>query len=221
LSVSYKDLKTVGQEIKLFMFVFGRILSESTPHIYLSALPFIPQSSKLRKLYVPQFSNLLEVCDDHRVNWPHLQAILQKHTGSVESVAFSPDGKRIVSGSRDNSVQIWDGETGEPLGQPLKGHTDDVNSVAFSPDGKRIVSGSFDMLVQIWDAETQEPIGQPLEGHTGSVRSVAFSPDGKRIVSGSGDTSLWIWNAETGEPQGQPLQGHTNIVYSVAFSTDG
>ncbi|KIK62106.1 hypothetical protein GYMLUDRAFT_242810 [Collybiopsis luxurians FD-317 M1] len=157
------------------------------------------------------------------------------------------DGKRIVSGSDDCSVRIWDAETGEPQGQPLQGHTNWVNSVAlriwdaktgepqgqpfqghtslvnsvaFSPDGKRIVSGSRDCSVRIWDVETGEPQGQPLQGHTSLVNSVAFSPDGKRIVSGSSDYSMRIWDAETGEPQGQPLQGHTNLVNSVAFSPD-
>ncbi|KIK71713.1 hypothetical protein GYMLUDRAFT_147720, partial [Collybiopsis luxurians FD-317 M1] len=223
-----EELKAVGEEIRSFLFIFGKVLSESTPHIYVSALPFIPKHSKLQKIYVSQFTNLLKVCHGHRINWPHLQAVLQKHTGWIWSVAFSPDGKKIVSVSFDCSVRIWDAETGEPQGQPLQGHTmhtSFVNSVAFSPDGKRIVSGSWDDSVRIWDAETGEPQGQPLQEHTSEVNSVAFSPDGKRIVSGivfgSHDMSVWIWDAETGPAQGQPLQGHASMVLSVAFSPDG
>ena len=105
----------------------------------------------------------------------------------VNSVAFSPDGQRIVSGSWDQTLKIWDANTGKEL-QTLKGHTWWVHSVAFSPDGQRIVSGSEDKTVKIWDANNGKEL-QTLTGHTGAVWSVTFSPDGKRIVSSKpGDT---------------------------------
>ena len=132
---------------------------------------------------------------------------------SAWGVAFSPDGERIVSGSCDKTVRLWDADTGQPIGQPLTGHTDEVNSVAFSPDGTRIVSGSDDNTVRVWDADTGQPIGQPLTGHTDEVNSVAFSPDGTRIVSGSGDKTVRLWDADTGQPIGEPLTGHTDEVY--------
>ena len=142
-------------------------------------------------------------------------------SGAVLSVAFSPDGHRVASGSADNTLRLWNANTGQPLGAPLTGHTDAVNSVAFSPDGHRIVSGSDDHTLRLWNADTGQPLGAPLTGHTDAVNSVAFSPDGHRIVSGSADHTLRLWNADTGQPLGAPLTGHTKAVTSVAFSPDG
>jgi WD40 repeat protein len=133
-------------------------------------------------------------------------------------VAFSPDGKRIVSGSYDKTARVWDAETGtEKLA--LKGHTNAVFSVAFSPDGKRIVSGSNDQTARVWDAQTgTEKLA--LKGHTGWVLSVAFSPDGKRIVTGSSDQTARLWDTET-VPEKVLFTVHTQEVGSVCFSPDG
>ena len=135
---------------------------------------------------------------------------LTGHTGAVYSVAFSPDGTRIASGSGDDTVRVWDAATGQPVGDPLTGHTGAVISVAFSPDGTRIASGSADNTVRLWDAATGQPVGDPLTGHTDTVSSVAFSPDGTRIVSGSADKTVRLWDAATGQPVGDPLTGHTD-----------
>jgi len=113
----------------------------------------------------------------------------------VLSVAFSPDGKHIVSSSDDKTVRVWDAELGQAIGEPLQGHSDSVWSVAFSPDGKHIVSGSADNTVRVWDAESGQAIGEPLQGHSDGVWSVAFSPDGKHIVSGSSDNTVQVWDA--------------------------
>jgi WD40 repeat protein len=133
--------------------------------------------------------------------------LLGGHTNWVNSVAFSQDEKRIVSGSSDNTIRVWDAETGEVVVGPLEGHTAWVNSVAFSQDGKRIVSGSSDNTIRVWDAETGEAVVGPLGGHTNWVNSVAFSQDGKRIVSGSWDNTIRVWDAEAGEVVGPDDHG--------------
>ncbi|KAF5373835.1 hypothetical protein D9758_000999 [Tetrapyrgos nigripes] len=187
------------------------VVKEMTPHLYLSILPFYPAISN-------SFGRQVKVNTDIK----YTQSVGYWDTASeVWDISISSDGGRIVSGSDDRTVRIWDAQTGTAIGEPLQGHEDQVRSVAFSPDGARIVSGSSDRTVRIWDAQTGAAIGEPLQGHEDWVQSVAFSPDGAKIVSGSYDRTVRIWDAQTGTAIGEPLQGHEHWVQSVAFSPDG
>jgi WD40 repeat protein len=147
--------------------------------------------------------------------------LLTGHRGEVQSVAFSPDGRRLVTGSADSTVRVWDALTGRAVGNPLIGHRDDVDSVAFSPDGRRLASGSNDHTVRLWNLDTSQPVGDPLTGHTADVTSLAFRPDGHRLASGGDDHTARLWDADTGQPVGDPLAGHTDEVTALAFSPDG
>ncbi|KAF5342530.1 hypothetical protein D9611_002043 [Ephemerocybe angulata] len=152
------------------------------------------------------------------INLPPPPPPLTGHTGDVNSAVFSWDGTKIVSGSDDQTVRVWDALTGE-VQTVLEGHSAHVTSVAFSPDGKDIVSGSFDKTVRVWDV-LEGKVKRVLEGHSDAVRSVDFSADGSRILSGSTDKTLRIWEASTGKVQ-RVLEGHTGYVYSAVFSGDG
>ncbi|KAH9834893.1 uncharacterized protein C8Q71DRAFT_837694 [Rhodofomes roseus] len=153
---------------------------------------------------------------------------LNGHTMTVCSLAFSPDGKFVASGSADTTVRVWSFEHGR-LGvhRVLKGHTSSTESVVFSPDGHFLASTSDDGDICIWDvAQTTTgdavSIGEP-PGHTDAVGSVAFSPDGRQVASASCDGTVRVWDADTGAAVGEPLlgRGHEYTLKSTTFSLDG
>jgi hypothetical protein len=155
----------------------------------------------------------------YRWRLAHLHLLTVKgHESFVTSVAFSPDGKRLASGSLDKTIKISGAATGQEV-LTLKGHESFVTSVAFSPDGKRLASGSEDKTIKLWDAATGQEV-LTLKGHESAVFSVAFSSDGKRLASGSEDKTVKLWDAVTGQ-EVLTLKGHEDVVRSVAFSPDG
>jgi WD40 repeat protein len=140
------------------------------------------------------------------------------HSFSVSSLAYSPDGRFVVSGSADSSVKIWDLEKGREM-FTLPEHEGPVRSVAYSPDGARVVSGSADYTIRLWDAETGEEL-RTLTGHSNVVNSVAYSPDGRFVASGSTDRTVKVWDAESGRML-RTFAGHSLWVNDVCYSPDG
>jgi len=112
----------------------------------------------------------------------------------VWSIAYSPDGQHIVSGSVDKTIRIWNAKTSAAVGEPLEGHMKDVWSIAYSPDGQHIISGSADGTIRVWDAKTRASLGRPLNGHSLSVWSIATSPHGRHVASGSRDNTIHVWD---------------------------
>ncbi|PVG04921.1 WD40 repeat-like protein [Serendipita vermifera] len=205
------------KDIRQFLVAFSKPISESIPHLYISALPFVPVKSFTRQAIQDMFLNTSSVIMGCSERWPGPPLEWRGHTGAILSISFSSDGRRIVSGSQDCTIRLWDAETGQQLGEPLQGHTNAVISVAFVPNEHRIVSGSDDKTLRVWDTETGRPLGEPLRGHTAAITSVAVSPDSSHIASGSQDKMVRLWDAETYQPFGKPLRGHRRAVTSVAF----
>ncbi|KAG8794957.1 hypothetical protein FRC16_010287, partial [Serendipita sp. 398] len=214
-------LKERIEDALKFILTFQEAIKTSAPHTYISGLGFVPTDTDVWRHSSGLFRNLLVVEKGRKTSWGSQPSTLRGHTGAVLSVAYSPDGHRIISGSGDTTIRMWDVETGAAVGEPLEGHTNWISSVAYSPDGRRIISGSDDNTIRMWDAETGAAIGKPLEGHTNRISSVAFSPDGRHIISGSYDGTIRMWDAETGAAVGEPLEGHTDQICSVTYSPDG
>ncbi len=145
--------------------------------------------------------------------------------GKVMSLAFSPDGTKVLSGWNDNSIHLWDRATGNHS-QFDNNHQKGVTCVAFSPDGLYALSGSADKTVRLWDVKkgTEKKL---FSGHKDEVWAVAFSPDNKQIVSaggprqaGEGDCDIRLWNVASGQEE-RRFQGHKSMVFCLAFSRDG
>jgi len=133
-------------------------------------------------------------------------------------VAFSPDGARLLTGSRDHTAKLWDAATGDCI-RTFAGHTDGVYSVAFSPDGTQVLTGSSDSTAKLWDAASGECI-RTFQAHAGSVTSVAFSPDGNRVLAGTAEGMVYV-SATTGAECITAYRNEGDVVSCVAFSPDG
>jgi hypothetical protein len=157
-------------------------------------------------------------------------ARLQGHSDVVIPVAVTPDGRRLLSGSKDRTMILWDRDAGSVL-RRFREQGGWLQSVAISPDGRRALSGGQDSVVRLWDLESGDVIRE-FRGHTEWVFSVAFSPDGRLAYSTSGgfypgdvwrdgaDSAIRVWDVQNGR-QVRRLEGHRGIVWSVAVSPDG
>ena len=142
---------------------------------------------------------------------------LEGHANAVNCVALSPDGRRIVTGSRDSTAKVWDFRTGREL-LTLRGHSASILTVAFSSDGRRIFTGSEDKTVRTWDSGTGKPL-LSLNQRSGSISCLSLSSDGRRMVKGVGNTAI-VWGGGVQSPL-FTLKGHIGAVRAVAFSPDG
>ncbi|KAG8949470.1 hypothetical protein FRC04_008569 [Tulasnella sp. 424] len=142
---------------------------------------------------------------------------LTDHDTILWPVAFSPDGKVLVSGSEDRMTRLWDAQTEMSFDQPRARHGGCNRSVTLSPDGKVLASVSEDGTIRLWDAQTGTPLGQPLTGHNKYVVSLTFSPDGKVLVSKSTNGTSHFWDAQIGTTLGQPLEGFNCIASFVSI----
>jgi hypothetical protein len=179
----------------------------------------------------PELAVLLAVYASKNVYSPQADAALLRavpliytrqlfltNTSFIRAVAFSPDGKYVLTGAQDATIRLYDAQSGNEV-RVYKGHVGSLYTIAFSPDSQYIASGGVDKIVRVWNTQTGAEIFQ-LKANTEAIRSVAFSPDGKSILVGTEDFILRLWDAKTGT-QIQQFVGHTAAVRSGEFSLDG
>ncbi|KAF9505141.1 hypothetical protein BS47DRAFT_1386036 [Hydnum rufescens UP504] len=227
-------------DARRFLLAHRELIRGSALQVYHSALAFTPYDTALYKTYSKDVQSCIRVLQGVEAQWPQSLSTLVGHSGVVNSVAFSPDGLWLASGSDDCTLCLWDAMSGEQIAT-LEAHSNSVESVAFSPNGSWLASGSWDDTLCLWDAKLGKCIVTlrgswddtlclwdamsgihiaTLHGHFGVVSSVAFSPDGVWLASGSWDATLCLWDAISGKAIGT-LHSHSDQVFSVAFSPDG
>ncbi len=139
---------------------------------------------------------------------------------SIACVAFSPDGRYVVSGGTARQLRMWEAATGKPV-RVFEGHGEQITAVSFSPDGGQLAAGGYDATVRIWDVRTAREL-RVLRGHANSVGAVAFSPDGRYLLSAGNDKAIRLWDVATGaETRAMKWERPYDNVNSLAYSLDG
>jgi len=197
----------------------GRITGQDPGGLGVPRLPFhigggslTPESTGAARLW--------QWADGQLVGMP------MRHEGAVLTVAFSPDGKRIATGSVDGAARLWEAGTGRPLCKPIK-HNGPVTATAFSPDGRLLLTASFagaEGVIRVWELASGREVGQ-LRRPASPVLAATFSPDGRTILAGCGDPAAHkgeavFWDVATGQMIGEPIP-HPDPVQAVAYSPDG
>ncbi|KAF3937059.1 Beta-TrCP [Dactylella cylindrospora] len=192
------------------------MIHDAPLQLYASALLFSPEGSPLKEAFKSQVSKVIRRRPTVRKNWPAILQSLLDHSDAVNSVRFSPDGRKLISSSHDKTVRVWNSATGE-LQETLEGHSETVNFAAFSPtDPRLIASVGNDRTVRLWN-EAELTAALTLEGHNTYVNTIAFSPDGTQIASSADD--IRIRDAETGALL--KVLRHEERSIHIAYSPNG
>lgn len=194
-----KNTCTISPKLKIDQNSFQRCLA------------FAPDGSKF---VVGNNNNQLSIFD---LNGKELTKFTG-HNGYILDVAYSPNGRFILSSSIDKSAKLWEVNTGKVI-KNFEGHLESVGKVAFSPNGQYILTGSLDSTSILWDVQSGKKLHH-FKAHHLEISAVAFSPDNRYVVTGSADKTAIIWDVQSGKLL-RSLKGHTNMVRSIAFLPNG
>ncbi|MCB2185575.1 MAG: WD40 repeat domain-containing protein [Deltaproteobacteria bacterium] len=156
-----------------------------------------------------------------KINGDQLELVktLEGHNSAIYAMAFSPDGKHLISAGAGTHLRLWDLGTMEMM-KMVKGHYAAINTLVFSPDDKTVATCSNDKTVKLWNAATLEEI-KDFKGHSSSVYAVAFSPDGKELASAGSDRTIRVWDVASGKETKNIPDPDSVTVNAIVFSEDG
>ncbi|PSS03508.1 hypothetical protein PHLCEN_2v3989, partial [Hermanssonia centrifuga] len=193
-------------DIQTFVDVFAQPMSQSAPHIYISAVPFSPRGSWISKQYLPRLSRTPRVCNPPE-HWPASQGVIQ-HSDEIWNIAISTDGARIAGACGYFGVLIWDTRTGL-LNSSLSNCGGSALHVAFSADGARVAYARRKGTIGVWDTESGRnwTIAVSIFGPESNddVGCLTFSPDGRKLIAGSVFGTVGIWDTSSGDASGAIL----------------
>ncbi|TFY56398.1 hypothetical protein EVJ58_g7671 [Rhodofomes roseus] len=212
-------------EILVLLDDCGRLVREFYPGLsacasqaYSGVISFCPTEIRFWKLHMSSNTDdIPRLVSGMQQSWGPCLSIMEGHFDNVTSVAFSPTGDKVVSGSGDGTIRLWNVETGSHL-HTLYGHSQGVNAVAFSPNGQEIASGSDDATVKVWDSVTGACL-RTLTNHDQSwVETVAYSPDGRWLASGEHDGAIILWRLDVETTTQLVMYGHESAMHAITFT---
>ena len=197
--------------------------SNPSPNIHITT-PVINAEPLKENLHSNFNANLSEEIQERASSQWQLISTLKGHTAVVNSLAFSPDGKKLVSGSSDRTINLWE-LTNQRRLYIFFGAQDGISAVSFSPDSKQITASSFDRSITSWKVDNKQLLHSFLylnsaTSHSNLVTSIAYSPNGKILASSSADRTIRLWSTSSSKIQ-KTLSGHTDTVFTIAYSPNG
>lgn len=211
---------TVSELVVQHLSVAPRSLCERVPLLSMEVNAVIQRGlakdSRLRFASIREFAIALREASKPPIGTT--QNVFSEHSDWITTLAWSPSGDSLASGSNDRTVRVWDVVSSQAI-YTYYGHSREITSLAWSPDGMHIASASCDKTVHVWEATSGKKVCVYSQ-HRDDVLSIGWSPDGSSIASAGCDKTVHIWEASSGHKR-HTYHGHADDIYSISWSPDG